>query len=278
MLASLLALLAAPGYGASDFLAGLKARTVPTLVVAALSQGAGLLLTVAIVAVRGRPAPGAEFLAFAVLTGVAAAVGLTSLYRALAIGPMGIVSPIGATSVGIPIVVGLLIGERPSAGQSVGILACILGVVLVSTVRGSSGRPAGAAIGYAVLAALALGGVVVGFDAASEGDPYWAVAVARGTAVAMLLASLLFTRVHLRAVRRKDLPALALVGVLNDAANVLFSVASTLGLLAVVAVLSALYPVVTAALARGVLGERLSASQLLGAAVALLGVVVLTVA
>ena len=58
MLASLLALAAAPGYGASDFLAGLKARTVPTVVVAAVSQGAGLLFAAAIVAVRGRPPPG----------------------------------------------------------------------------------------------------------------------------------------------------------------------------------------------------------------------------
>jgi drug/metabolite transporter (DMT)-like permease len=274
----MLALAAAPGYGASDFLAGLKARSVPTVAVAALSQGAGLLFTVAIVAVRGRPPPGTEFIAYAVLTGAAAAVGLTSLYRALAIGPMGIVSPIGATSVIIPVAVGVLVGERPSAGQSVGILACILGVVLVSSARGASGQPASrAAIGFGLLAALALGGVVVGFDAASEGDPYWAVAVARGAALA-LLAGALLTRATLGPIRGKDAWVLALVGVLNDAANVLFSVASTLGLLAIVSVLSALYPIVTAALARVVLRERLSRLQLIGAGVALVGVVFITLA
>src|SRR5215210_3615871 len=142
MLASLLALAAAPGYGASDFLAGLKARTLSTVVVAAVSQGAGLLFAAAIVAARGRPPPGPEFVVYALLTGVAAAVGLTSLYRALAMGPMGIVSPIAATSVVVPVAVGVLAGERPSVRQSIGILACIAGVVLVSGARGASGRPA----------------------------------------------------------------------------------------------------------------------------------------
>ena len=279
MLASLLALAAAPGYGASDFLAGLKARTISTMVVAAVSQGAGLLFAAAIVAARGRPPPGPEFVVYALLTGVAAAVGLTSLYRALAIGPMGIVSPIGATSVVIPVAVGVLAGERPSARQSIGILACIVGVVLVSRARGASGRPASrAAIGLGLLAAVALGGVVVGFDASSEGDPYWAVAVARAAAVALLAAVIPFTRGNVRRIGRRDLAVLAVVGVLNDAANVLFAVASTLGLLAIVSVLSALYPVVTAALARAVLHERLSVRQLTGAGLALMGVLLITIA
>jgi drug/metabolite transporter (DMT)-like permease len=279
VLASLLALAAAPGYGASDFLAGLKARTISTVVVAAVSQGAGLLFAAAIVAARGRPPPGPEFVVYALLTGVAAAVGLTSLYRALAMGPMGIVSPIAATSLVVPVAVAVLAGERPSARQSIGILACIVGVVLVSRARGASGRPASrAAIGLGLLAALALGGVVVGFDASSEGDPYWAVAVARAAAVALLAGALLFTGGDVRGIGRRDLSVLALVGVLNDAANVLFAVASTLGLLAIVSVLSALYPVVTAALARVVLHERLSAWQLIGAGLALLGVLLITIA
>jgi drug/metabolite transporter (DMT)-like permease len=179
----------------------------------------------------------------------------------------------------IPVAVGVLGGERPSALQSIGILACIIGVVLVSRARGASGKPASrAAIGFGLLAALALGGVVVGFDASSEGDPYWAVAVARGAALALLAAALLMTRGVRRPIRGKDLPVLALVGVLNDAANVLFAVASTLGLLAIVSVLSALYPVVTAALARIALRERLSVVQLIGAGLALVGVLLITLA
>jgi drug/metabolite transporter (DMT)-like permease len=165
------------------------------------------------------------------------------------------------------------------ARQSIGILACIVGVVLVSRAPGASGRPVSrAAIGLGLLAAFALGGVVVGFDASSEGDPYRAVAVARAAAVALLAGALLFTRGDLRGICRRDLSVLALVGVLNDAANVLFAVASTLGLLAIVSVLSALYPVVTAALAQVVLHERLSAWQLIGAGLALLGVLLITIA
>jgi drug/metabolite transporter (DMT)-like permease len=94
--------------------------------------------------------------------------------------------------------------------------------------------------------------------------------------LALLAGALIVTRATLGPVRRKNVWILALVGVLNDAANVLFSVASTLGLLAVVSVLSALYPIVTAALARVVLGERLSGLQLIGAGIALVGVVFIT--
>lgn len=77
---------------------------------------------------------------------------------------------------------------------------------------------------------------------------------------------------------RRDLPVLAVVGVLNDAGNVLFAVASTLGLLATVSVLSALHPVVTAALARVALRERLSVVQVIGAGLALVGVLLITLA
>ena len=53
--------------------------------------------------------------------------------------------------------------------------------------------------------------------------------------------------------------------------NVLFALASTKGLVSVVAVLGTLYPVVIVLLARIVLGERLRAVQRTGAAAALAG-------
>jgi drug/metabolite transporter (DMT)-like permease len=68
------------------------------------------------------------------------------------------------------------------------------------------------------------------------------------------------------------------VAAVSQGAGLLFAAASTLGLLAIVSVLSALYPVVTAALARVVLHERLSAWQLIGAGLALLGVLLITIA
>jgi drug/metabolite transporter (DMT)-like permease len=67
-------------------------------------------------------------------------------------------------------------------------------------------------------------------------------------------------------------PAVAAVGLADVSANALFAVASSRGLLSLVAVLGSLYPVVTVLLAHVLLGERLTRAQQLGVAVALAGV------
>ena len=66
-------------------------------------------------------------------------------------------------------------------------------------------------------------------------------------------------------------PHLPQSGVFDTGANVLVAYATTKGAIGIVAVLSALYPVVTVLLARFVLGERLSSSRRLGGIVAIAG-------
>jgi drug/metabolite transporter (DMT)-like permease len=70
----------------------------------------------------------------------------------------------------------------------------------------------------------------------------------------------------------------ALVGVGDTAANLLFAYAATSGNLAVVGVLGSLYPVATVVLARWLLGERLSGGQNAGVVLALTGVGLLAAA
>jgi drug/metabolite transporter (DMT)-like permease len=76
-------------------------------------------------------------------------------------------------------------------------------------------------------------------------------------------------------VHRRDLPLLLAVGAGDVGANALFAVASTHGLLAVVSVLSSLYPAVTVLLARVVHAERMTGVQNAGVAAALAGVVLI---
>jgi drug/metabolite transporter (DMT)-like permease len=83
-------------------------------------------------------------------------------------------------------------------------------------------------------------------------------------------AALLVTGASLRP-PRSLLPVLVAIGVFDTGANVFVAFASTRGAAGIVAVLSALYPVVTVVLARLVLGERLSRGRRVGGGVALAG-------
>ena len=75
--------------------------------------------------------------------------------------------------------------------------------------------------------------------------------------------------------RGRDWGTLAGIGVFDNGANALFALASSRGLLSLVAVLGSLYPVVTAVLARTVLHERVSRVQLVGITAAIIGVVLI---
>ncbi|MQA17468.1 MAG: EamA family transporter, partial [Pseudonocardiaceae bacterium] len=74
------------------------------------------------------------------------------------------------------------------------------------------------------------------------------------------------------ATRLTDVPVLAAIGVLIVGADTMYATATTLASLAVVAVLSALHPVVTMGLARIYLREQITRPQLVGIATCLSGV------
>jgi drug/metabolite transporter (DMT)-like permease len=114
----------------------------------------------------------------------------------------------------------------------------------------------------------------VAIDAASEGDVAWAILVNRGAALALLALAAGVLRPRAPAGMRDAAPAVG-VGLLETSANLLIALASTLGLVSLVGVLASLYPVVTIALARAVLGERIARAQGAGAAAALAGVVLI---
>ncbi|HEV2773530.1 MAG TPA: DMT family transporter, partial [Thermoleophilaceae bacterium] len=126
----------------------------------------------------------------------------------------------------------------------------------------------------AVLAAVGLGSFLVAIDAASEGDVGWAILVNRLVSLGLITLAAVALRPRPPANLRDAAPAI-LVGVLETTANILIAIATTLGLVSLVGVLASLYPVVTIALARVVIGERVGRSQQVGAATALAGVVLI---
>jgi uncharacterized membrane protein len=268
-----LALGASLCWGAGDFLGGLGARRLATLTVLAASTLAGLVGVAAFVAVRGDAPPPGEAIALAAAAGLAGALGLGALYRGMAVGAMAVVAPISSAAAVIPVVVGLVMGDRPSALQLVGMAVVLGGVALASREPGVGGRRLAAGVPLALLAALGFGLYFLLIDPASDDGAAWAVLVARSASA--VAAGTLALALRSGLPRRADLPLLVTVGIFDVSANAMLAVALTKGLVGLVAVLSSLYPVVTVLLARAVLGERVAPAQRAGVALALGGVAVI---
>ena len=275
MLAVALALAASVSWGVGDFVGGLKSRVLHVLVVLAVSQLVGFAFVLAWLALSGDAYPGTAVLATAAAAGVGGCVGLAALYRGMAVGAMGIVAPISAVAAVIPFTVGVVRGERPGALQLAGIVLALAGVALASRQPAEHGGGRAAGVGLALLAALGFGLYFVFLDEAAEQSVPWAVATARGTSSILALAAMLAAGMSLRPAAG-SLGALAAVGICDVGANVLFGLASTRGLLSIVSVLAALYPIVTVGLAALLLHERIAPAQRVGVAGALAGAAMIT--
>jgi drug/metabolite transporter (DMT)-like permease len=240
-----------------------------------VSQAAGLIALLAVVAVRMTPPPAVIDLLPAVAAGALGALALTAFYRALAIGTMSVVAPVSATGALVPVTVGLLAGDRPGRIQLAGIAAAVIGVILASReLDESSGKApesSRTSIGLALVAALGFGAFFVGMDAAAGADVLWALVASRTASVALLAVGVLALRPSLR-LGGRGAAALVGVGALDVSANGLYAAASTAGLLSLVSVLGSLYPVVTVLLARAVLDERVRPVQAVGIVAAMAGV------
>jgi drug/metabolite transporter (DMT)-like permease len=280
---ALLALLSSLLWGLSDFLGGTASRRLPVASVLGVSQLVGLVALTGLALATGALDTSRTYLLPAVAAGAVGVCALGMFFRALSIGTMGVVAPVAALGVAVPVVVGLARGEHPSALQVVGIVVAVLGVVLASGPELSgSGTGGPQALLLAVGAALGFGVVILFVAEASEGPDSGLVVMTlvtmRLTSVCLLTLLLLAT-VRRRGweldVRRSDLPLLAVTGAADAAANGTYAFASRSSLLSVAAVLASLYPVVTALLAYRVLGERLRRVQVAGVGVTRVGVALL---
>lgn len=262
-------------WGLADFLGGIKARSMTLALVLVVSQVTGLAAAAIVVAAGQLEAPSLSEVSPAFIAGICQLFGIAALYRALAIGTMSVISPISASgAAALPVIVGIATGERPEVLQYAGMAVALVGVVLATRAPESPGGQATSrqALGLAAIAALGFGGFFVGMDAAvEEAGPFWALLAARITAVTALGLVLLALRPRIGG-RPADLPALALIGLLDVGANAFFALGTDTGLLSVVSVLASLYPVATVVLARALLDERLVRIQAVGVAAALAGV------
>ncbi len=257
-------------YGAGDFVGGLAARRAPVLTVTAVAQVAGLVVLVpAAVLVAGQMTTGAFVIG--ALAGLAGTSGLLLYLRGLAVGPMGLVAPLSSVvGAGLPLLAGVLGGERPGPVAWLALTVALVAIVLASA--GSRGdATAGAGLAYGLGAGVGFGLFFVGIAATPEDAGLWPLVVGRAVSLTLLAAlALVWGRQRLDPTgRRAVLGLMVACGLLDTAANVLFLLATRTGALSVSGVLVSLYPVVVVLLARFVLRERLTGLQLTGVGLAL---------
>ncbi|MEU8266584.1 DMT family transporter [Sphaerisporangium sp. NPDC049002] len=272
MTAVLLAATCAVVYGTADFFGGLATRRSRVLAVVMLTQVTGLLFVLPLLPLLpGAPSLGA--LIWGMAAGLSGGLAVILFYRALAGGVMSVIAPTTATmSMALPVVVGLLMGERPEPVALGGVAVALAAVVLVSReTGGAGGRAALTPILTSLASGIGFGGFFILLKQVPEDTGMWPLFGARLSSVVVVAVLALSTGRTLRP-GKGSLPTIIAAGVLDMAANVLYLLAVQRGLLALVAVLVSLYPASTLLLARYVLGERLNAVQTAGVGLALAAV------
>jgi len=275
--ALVLALACSVAYGAADFLGGVAARGAHVLRVVVIAAPASLAVELLL-----WPVVGATFDAgvvwWGVASGVASAAAFALLYRTLAIGPMSVLSPITAlVSAALPVAVGLTSGESLSAVAVGGMLLAGVAIVIVSGGTDIHGaRPGQKALVLAFGAGAAIALQLVCLDQAPDDSGIGPLLVGRAVSSAVVLAAAFVVRSSLGDTR-PSLSASAAAGVLDSLANFAFLLAVRDGDLAIVAVITALYPASTVVLARAFLAERIGTVQLAGLGLAAVAVSLLAV-
>jgi drug/metabolite transporter (DMT)-like permease len=275
--ALLLALASSFAYGSADFLGGVAARGAHVLRVVVIAAPVSLLVELLL-----WPAAGARFPAGAVTwgaaSGVASALAFALLYRTLAMGPMSVLSPVTAlVSAILPVAVGLIEGEHLSGPAVGGMTLALVAVVIVSGGSGTRGlRPSRSALVLAFGAGAAIALQLICLDQAPDHSGVAPLIVGRAVTSAVVVSAAFTLRARLGGAR-PSLPASAAAGALDSLANFAFLLAVNSGDLAVVAVITALYPAGTVLLARALLAERMARTQLAGLGLAAVAVSLLAV-
>lgn len=286
MLVVIVGLASALVYGAADFFGGQASKKVSPVRVVAFSAMVGLVLLIVFhLFLGGRLTP--EAVLWGGLSGVAGSMAILTLYAALAIGPMSILSPLTAViSAIVPLSWGLILGERLSVLGYIALGIALVAVVLVGFVPEKGAvRPRLRGVVYATVSGVLIGIFLILVDRAPDDSGLLPLVFNRVTYLVLLWTVLLVLFLVARARRTPAAPsirpALGLIvaaGIADSVANTLLLIGFRIGELSVVSVLTALYPAGTIALAAIVLKERIAPVQWVGLALALVAAAMLAVA
>jgi drug/metabolite transporter (DMT)-like permease len=271
---TILALASAMVYGIADYCGGRATRRASAFAVTLLGQAVSLMLLVVVVPLLGDAVPGWHDWAWGAAAGFFGALGLIGFYHALAHGTMTIVAPTTAVvSAVLPVVVGFAQGERPGLVATLGIVVACFAIALVSGASADPDHvmPRGMLL-LAVVSGIGFGMIFIALAKTSAHSGIWPLIPARLISIPTVLLIATVARQPVR-VPRPVVLITVVSGVSDMSANALYIVAKRHGLLTIVAVLSALYPVSTVILAAGIDKERVTRTQVVGLLLAVLALV-----
>jgi len=269
-----LSLGAAAVWGGGDFAGGIATKRANVFRVVAGAHACGLLLMLLLAWLTGEPFPPRSSLEWGLVAGVAGAFGIAALYKALAIGRMGIVAPVASVITAIlPVLIGIRTEGMPDHFQLAGFGLALVSIWLVARPEDEIDSHRG--FGLAVLAGVMFGLFLVAGKQAGHHGVFWPLVAARTASTLLMLVIVAFSPRDTRPLRAALVPIL-FSGLLDSVANAMFIAATRHGRLDVAAVLSSLYPASTVILARVFLKERLSASQNAGIVGALASVAIIS--
>ncbi len=220
-------------------------------------------------------------------------VSLAALYRAFAMGPIAVVSPVVASYAALTVVlIVIFLGERLTSGQAVAIGITFIGVAVASTdireLRRTLGRPStlaplakqgplplGVRIGFLATLGFAVWSAIFAVGVRAT-DGLGLIVLQRSFSVVLLTLFVVLRGISLRPLgERRAMALVAATGLLDTGANVLLALGIASGYATFVMTGSGAYPLIPALLAISVLRERLAPNQYVGVAVLVAGLVAL---
>jgi drug/metabolite transporter (DMT)-like permease len=270
-----LGLTSAVTWGTGDFGGGLLSRRAPLFGVVGLTQITGMFAALAIAVALGEPVPTFPDIGWAIAAGIGGIVGISCLYRGLAVGRMGVVAPTtGIIAATVPVLVGFAMQGIPVPATIAGIVGALVAVGLVTRAPGvGSDRPSG--LQWAVVSGIAIAWFNICIGQFS-GDSAFGLLVIIRLLQAIVMALLIVLWRQPWRLPADILGKLLVIGLLDMIGNAAFILAAQAGDLAVAVVLSSLYPVVTVVLAIAILREHLSRSHVAGIVLTAISIVLIT--
>jgi uncharacterized membrane protein len=277
-----LALTSAVLYGSADFFGGLTARRANTIATVVWSQFAGLVLLLLVLPFLPATTVSSRDWFWGFVAGLSGGIGVAFLYRALAVGTMAVVAPTTAVIAAIiPVLFAFAIGERLRPMTFAGVALAVVAIFLVSRPaspetadanKSRKGFPPG--FGLALFSGILVGVFLLSLARTSTAAGMWPLVAARISSISLFAVIALVAKRTLRMDRTASATA-TLGGALDMAANAVYMTAARIGPLSIVVTLASLYPASTVILARIVLKEQLSRTQIAGIISALAAVILI---
>ncbi|MEN9660565.1 MAG: hypothetical protein RLZZ443_494 [Actinomycetota bacterium] len=282
-------------YGFADFFGAISSRRINAILVTFCAVLSGLVFLLFLTPIFGMSFDAAT-LTWGIAAGLISSIAMSCLYTSLAIGPISILSPVGAVvSAIVPTIVGFMLGDRFNQVGWLALILVLAAVFLVGFVPGKDvRRPSLKGLSFAIAAGTGIGLVLICLHQAPQSSGLAPILLLRGVSAGVLGATLLLKKFASSALRRpveagplvpngtpkRFWGSIALTGIFDASAVLFFLIASRIpdATLTVVSVLTALYPLGTIVLARVFLKEKIALIQQFGILLALGGSALLAVA